>query len=124
MTILNDTDFTRQTANPPALRSCIRGLAWEQVGVVRRYGKDQSGTKGYRFNSLGFRGEDVSMDAAKRIFACGCSITFGEGLDLEETWSAQFQKKYAARYGIHASTVNLLNFGESGASIIESAISG
>ena len=93
----------------------LPGLGPPHVGMVSTYGKDQSGTKTYQFNTLGYRGEEESASAQKRIYAGGCSITFGEGLDLEETWPQQFKQRYAAVSGIAADAVNVLNFAESGA---------
>lgn len=111
-----DTTLPSQTATVPTLRSRIRGLSYVHNGVMHKYGNDTSGTKEYRFNSLGFRGENLCLDATKRIYTSGCSITFGEGLNIEETWSSQFRELYAAKYGLASEKVNLLNFGESGAS--------
>jgi hypothetical protein len=80
------------------------------------YGSDQSGTKTYRFNSLGFRGEEYDPAARATIFVCGCSITFGTGLDVEDTWSHRFKLAYAQRHGLAPSAVNVLNFAQGGAS--------
>ena len=54
-------------------------------GAVRMYGADRSGLKSYRFNSLGFRGEEPDPAAAVRILVCGCSHGFGTGLDVGES---------------------------------------
>ena len=110
-------DEPQVAKGPPRLHKRIRGLSVApDTGVTNCYSLDQSGTKLYTFNSLGFRGEELDLNAKKRIFACGCSMTFGEGLDLEETWPHRFKEKYANRYGYNAEEVNLLNFGEPGAS--------
>ncbi len=100
----------------PLLHKRINRAGEQPVGFTRRYGNDQSGTKQYQFNSLGFRGEEFNSGAPKKIFVCGCSYTFGEGLNLEETWSYRFKEKYAAHYGFQLEEVNLLNFGEPAAS--------
>lgn len=84
--------------------------------VLSAYGTDQSGTKRYRFNSLGFRGEEHDPRAAATIFVCGCSITFGTGLDVEESWPHRFKLAYAARLGRDPREFNLLNFSQGGAS--------
>lgn len=73
------------------------------------YGTDQSGAKTYRFNTLGFRGEEYDPQADFHMFACGCSFTVGTGLDLEQTWPAVLAASLGPR-------VNILNFGEEGAS--------
>jgi hypothetical protein len=83
---------------------------------VRSYGRDKSGTKLYRFNSLGFRGEEHDPGAAATIFVCGCSHSFGTGLDEEEAWPHRFKRVWAARRGLAAGAVNLLNFSQGAAS--------
>ena len=107
----------RQAKNQPAkLYEPVEPMMHPRAGTLHRYNKDQSGTKEYRFNSLGFRGEDVDPTAVHRIFVAGCSVTFGDGLDLSETWPERFREKYAARHGCPSQSVNLLNFSVSGAS--------
>ena len=83
---------------------------------LRSYGRDKSGTKLYRFNSLGFRGEEPDPRAAATIFVCGCSHTFGTGLDAEEAWPHRFKLAWAERRGLAADEVNLLNFSQGAAS--------
>lgn len=73
------------------------------------YGTDISRTKTYAFNALGFRGEEYDPQASFHLFACGCSFTFGTGLNLEETWPAQL----GASLG---EGTNVLNFAQGGAS--------
>jgi hypothetical protein len=70
----------------------------------------------YSFNSLGFRGEEFDPDAPVKLFVCGCSITFGIELELEESWPFLFKQKLATHRSLPASCVNLLNFSEAGAS--------
>lgn len=80
------------------------------------YGFDDSNTKTYRFNSLGFRGEDFDPDAPVKLFVSGCSNTFGVGVDLEESWPFLFKQRLAEQRGLPASSVNLMNFSQGGAS--------
>jgi hypothetical protein len=75
-----------------------------------------SGTKVYDFNSLGFRGEEYNSNAKRTIFISGCSLTFGIGLNLDETWGAKFKKMYAKEHKYCEAEVNLLNFSQGGAS--------
>jgi hypothetical protein len=77
---------------------------------------DLSGSKTYSLNSLGFRGEEYDPSASTRIFFCGCSYTFGVGLNLEETAPYKFKMEYCAQLGQSADEVNLLNFAMPGAS--------
>lgn len=94
----------------------LRAFGPAHLSATSTYGGDQSGTKQYAFNSLGFRGEEFSPEATKRIFVCGCSLTFGVGLNVVETWPHRFKEMYAARLGLPPDEVNLLNFSESGCS--------
>jgi hypothetical protein len=82
----------------------------------RTYASDKSGTKTYKFNGLGFRGEEPDGRAATRIFVCGASYAFGTGLDWEETWGYWLKAGVARELGLEASRVNLLNFSQSLAS--------
>jgi len=83
---------------------------------IRRYGNDLSGEISYEFNRLGYRGEEFDPAATKHIFVFGCSCTFGVGLDFEDTWAHRLRLLCAERWGCDASDINLLNFGEGGAS--------
>jgi hypothetical protein len=87
-------------------------------GAYRRntYGTDQSGSKTYYFNALGFRGEEFDPASPVKLFVCGCSYTFGTGLDFEESWSFLFKQKLAELRGLPESSVNLINFAQGGAS--------
>jgi hypothetical protein len=80
------------------------------------YGADESKSKTYSFNSLGFRGEEFDPDAPVKLFVCGCSMTFGTGLNLEESWPFLFKQKLAQQRGLAESAVNLVNFSQGGAS--------
>jgi hypothetical protein len=90
---------------------------FESPGVGATREMDFDGVKKtYVFNSLGYRGDEFDPDAPVKLFVCGCSYTFGAGLDLEETWSYHFRQKLADHHGLPASSVNLVNLGEGGAS--------
>ncbi len=84
--------------------------------VRKIYSLDFSGNCTYGFNSLGFRGPDPRPDARARIFAVGCSLTIGVGIEFEETWSYRFKLRYAEALGCAADEVDLLNFAEAGSS--------
>ena len=53
-------------------------------------GGDQTGKVkgGYRFNELGFRGDDIEIyeSSSKKLLTFGCSHTFGVGVGNDETW--------------------------------------
>jgi hypothetical protein len=80
------------------------------------YRTDQSNTVSYYFNSLGFRGEEFAPDAPVKLFVSGCSNSFGVGVELEESWPFLFKQKLAEQRGLPASSVNLMNFSQGGAS--------
>ena len=65
----------------------------------------------YCFNSLGYRSEEYNPQSRIKIFACGCSCTFGHGLTLEETWPYRFKQLFLQKYGLEDKDVNLMNFG-------------
>lgn len=98
------------------LHKRIRGLGLPHTDTISFYETDVSGSKEYRFNSLGFRGDELSDSAKRLFFACGCSITFGVGLNEDEIWVHDFQSRYSHRYGYRLEDINLLNFSETGAS--------
>lgn len=70
----------------------------------------------YRFNSLGFRGEEFDPAARLKIFVAGCSYTFGLGVPDEQTWPVLLKKLLADRLGIPLDQANLQNFSQVGAS--------
>ena len=84
--------------------------------TVANYGLDESSEVTYRFNSLGFRGEEFDPDAPVKLFVSGCSNTFGVGVEFEESWPFLFKQKLAEQRGVPESSVNLMNFAQGGAS--------
>jgi hypothetical protein len=84
--------------------------------VLTTFSGDESKTVAYRFNSLGFRGEEFRPDAARHLFVAGCSITFGLGLDYADAWVSVFHTGYAAIHGLPEPEVDLQNFSTSGCS--------
>jgi hypothetical protein len=72
--------------------------------------------KVYSFNGLGFRGEDYNPDADLQIYTCGCSYTFGKGIELEQAWPALVATATAKALGIAAERAAVQNFSQIGAS--------
>jgi len=68
----------------------------------------------YHFNSLGFRGPEFQMSAAKKIVVAGDSSTFGEGVPWEYTWGVQFVERL--RQYEQTESISLLDIAQSGAS--------
>lgn len=56
-------------------------------------------------NSLGYRGDEYN-ESLPSVFVCGCSHTFGVGLDYKDTWVAQ----------IKPDGFNIMNFAQGGGS--------
>jgi len=101
---------------PPLPYSGSR-LKEHQAGkIVSRYGTDQSGLVEYRFNSLGFRGEEYDPDAEFRVLICGSSTAFTTGVPDEDTWWHMLKAPLAAQKGISPDAINVLNFAEGGCS--------
>jgi hypothetical protein len=55
--------------------------------TVNKYGYDQQGIIDYKFNSLGFRSPEPST--GKTLIVLGNSISFGIGLDEQDTYGYQ-----------------------------------
>jgi hypothetical protein len=68
----------------------------------------------YKFNSLGYRGEEYDPDADLSIFVIGCSNTLGTGIRMEQTWGYQFTQLLSSYLGKRRP--NYLNFSQGGAS--------
>ena len=77
---------------------------------------DESCTKTYSFNSLGYRGPEFDPDAKHTIFVFGESHAFGVGLNYDESWPSKFVEGWAAAKSIDPGDVSMLNFAEHGAS--------
>lgn len=81
--------------------------------TVWRWGKDQTGTIAYQFNSQGFRSLTDYTEPPKLAFF-GNSIVFGIGVPLPETLVSQFE--HSQNYGLaggymnHHSVTNLERF--------------
>ena len=83
---------------------------------IDSYGLDTSGDNEYRFNSLGFRGDEFNPKSNKNIFISGCSYTFGVGINAEETWGYQFKKLLSENTDNNLNDIGLMNFAIGGAS--------
>src|SRR5207253_3371467 len=62
-----------------------------------------------RINSLGFRGTEITRQPAPgtlRVLALGDSQTFGNGLDLSETWPQQLEERLQGARGERWEVVN------------------
>jgi hypothetical protein len=84
--------------------------------AVAVYGADRTKKITYHFNSLGFRGEEFDPQAQLKLFVCGCSFTFGTGLEIEDSWAFRLKQKLAEHRGLAVSSANLSNFSQGGAS--------
>jgi len=80
------------------------------VAESKVYGMDRSGEVIYRFNSLGFRGDEYNPESKILIYIAGSSSTFGTGLDWEDTFGFQFKKLYANKFGFKEADIGLMNF--------------
>ena len=99
------------------LNKCDTRLGYHfRHNCVDTYGLDKSGDNEYKFNSLGFRGDEFNPDSNKNIFISGCSYTFGVGINVEETWGYQFKKLLAENTEKKLDDIGLMNFAIGGAS--------
>jgi len=79
-------------------------------------GRDRSGQKVYKFNSLGYRGEEYNADANFKIFLFGPSSALVTGLNIEEIYAYRFKEYYSEHNQIPIDQVNLMNFAVAGTS--------
>ncbi|HJQ58368.1 MAG TPA: hypothetical protein VJ890_15780 [Vineibacter sp.] len=76
----------------------------------------KAGEHVYRFNALGYRGEDFNSGAPFKLFVFGCSYTFGSGLRYGQTWPYLLKQAMAPRLSLRRSQISLQNFSQLGAS--------
>ena len=81
--------------------------------ITSMYQTDRSNSKRYMFNEFGFRSSSMEKYHGYRVYVCGCSYTFGVGLDVEETWPYVLCQRLQEM--LHCS-VSLWNFSQGGAS--------
>ena len=107
---------TRCTESPlaPYVGALAREHRPNQARTV--YGGDQSGEVRYEFNAQGYRGASFDPEASRRVFFVGDSHTIGVGLPYESAWPCRFLAYDNWSLGERSADVNLLNFGQAGAS--------
>jgi len=62
---------------------------------------------GYTFNNFGYRCDNFSNENEYKILTIGCSISFGVGLPIEETYANILCNKLSIKYGKKISNYNL-----------------
>ena len=65
--------------------------------LIKKYGKDETGTIDYKFNSKGFRSYDEYIVKPDMLFAGG-SISFGIGVDERHTYKSILSKSFGISY--------------------------
>lgn len=70
---------------------------------VQTFGKDQTGTVDYCFNSQGFR-SNVDYDFVPEYAFFGCSIVFGIGVPQKDIFAGQFNSVH--NYGLASNYTN------------------
>ncbi len=94
-------------------------LRLEQLGeshVQHSFGEDRFGRRSYRFNRLGYRGEESIPEAPHKVFAFGESHAFGYFVDFDQCWPSRFVKLWCERESVEPTDVNYLNFADPGTS--------
>lgn len=79
-------------------------------------GKDASGKTTYRYNSLGFRGDEYRPEAKLKIHVFGESDAFGMGVSHDDAWPCQVAAQLRHEFGLAPHEVCLMNFAEPGGS--------
>ena len=98
------------------IRCDVRQAVHQPFKEINTYGRDRSGRVLYKFNSLGFRGEEPDPSAKLRIALFGCSYAFGTGLRFEDTFAYRFKELLAAAEGWSPTDINLMSFAVGGSS--------
>ncbi len=80
--------------------------------AVYAFDNEDDGSVVYKFNSLGFRGDDPDPEKPT-IVVVGHNNALGVGLNIEDSWPWKFKKRYEEH---HNCEVNLLNFSQYNAS--------
>lgn len=93
-----------------------RGRGHQPNSVLRQYDLDQSGDITYRFNSAGFRGEDLRPEAAFRICLIGESHALGVGVDEDRMPAQRIKAHLAAAWDMPLDDVNAVTFAVGAAS--------
>lgn len=107
---------TPENAENP-FQPCDIRLSWHVANsAAMTYGTDNSETICYRFNNLGFRGEDYDPDAAFHVCVFGESNTFGLGVAEDETFGYVLKSYIAEALDLEIAQINLLNMGVAGIS--------
>src|SRR5471030_2283605 len=73
---------------------------------------DPQATGLYKFNSLGYRGEEFDSRAPFKLFVFGCSYAFGMGLRHDQSWPYFLKRALANRLSLGRSQINLQNFSQ------------
>ena len=84
--------------------------------VSRTYGSDTSRTVEYRFNSAGYRSEELDPDARFRVLLVGESHALGTGIPFDQTLGQRFKAHLAAALDWPEDRINLINLSVGGAS--------
>jgi hypothetical protein len=75
----------------------VNDMIQNKCQVLNSFGKDQTGLISYKFNDQGFRGnKDYNFIPEYAFF--GCSIVFGIGVPIEDTFSYKFNN--SQNYGL------------------------
>lgn len=80
---------------------------------TNKYQTDESGEVDYHFNEFGYRKTGREYEDGPRVFTFGCSLTFGTGISVCDTWSNILTERLSKYYG---QKFSLWNFAQGGAS--------
>ncbi len=99
------------------LQRCDSRTQLHKPNVVRNtYGGDTSGTVEYRFNSAGYRSEEIDPNARIRVLLVGESHALGTGVAFDQTLGQRFKTHVAEALDLPPASVNVVNLAVGGAS--------
>ena len=80
------------------------------------YGSDTSETVEYRFNSAGYRSEELDPKARLRVLLVGESHALGNGVPFEQTLGQRFKTHLALALTLPEEAINVINLSAGGTS--------
>lgn len=110
-------DWRRASAAQNLLPCDVRPSEHFPGSRQKVYGVDRSGTVEYRFNSAGYRSEELDPNARLRICVLGESHIIGTGIAFERTVAQRLKTHLAEALGWPETAVNVINLAVGGSSL-------
>lgn len=96
-----------QLPSAPYANTTTAWTAYDSEENFKRRGNKKYGPIQYAYNSLGFRCDEFNLNSSNQTIFIGCSMTFGEGLNLQDTWAKKVFDKIACSDKTQTTFINL-----------------